>query len=308
MSIENDSGRDCGLNRRRMYSGEIFMKIDKKIESQKIRDIIAALLSSLIKFILQIGFYYPAVIILLLINNDKINYERSRQDLIKKLNQLHLDPYLGLVKPSAKGIIWGGQEISGDNATSLIKKIFIKNFYLKPNYNDVVIDVGAHIGIYSIYASKYANKVIAIEPEARNFDNLVKNISNINNIIPLKIALGDNNETKKLYIHSTLDHSLIFPSDHFLEVPVRKLDDLIIDLKLDKVNLIKLNAEGYEEHILKGAENTLKRFFPNLIIGVHHYEDESEKITDILVKLGYDSQVILIKDGTLQACLKGKNS
>lgn len=195
----------------------------------------------------------------------------------------------------------GGGKISGDNATSLIKTIFIDNFYLKPDYNCTVIDVGAHIGIYSLYASKYAKKVIAIEPEPNNFNHLINNISNKNNIYPFNIALGDVNRKMKLYIHTALDHSLIFPSERFVEVSVKKLDDLVEELNLNSVELIKINAEGYELQILKSAEKTIKKFNPTLIVGVHHYKNEIEMIVSYLNKIGDNKYVINIKNGTLTA-------
>lgn len=241
--------------------------------------------SFVVKLILCYCFYYPLVILLFLLIKDENQYERFRQNLIKKLNKLHLDPYLGLVKPSKDGIFWDGCNISGDTSTSLIYTIYINKFYLKPNHNDIVIDVGAHIGIYSIYASKYAKRVIAIEPEPNNFNHLVKNVSAKSNIYPLNIALGDLNGKQRLYLHASLGHSLLFTSNKYVEVSVKKLDGLIEELKLDKVDLIKINAEGYELQILKCAEKILKKFKPSLIIGTHHYEKEIEQIIDLFEKL-----------------------
>lgn len=288
----------------------------KILEKLKIDGTMKALLSPpplrknlLVRSILNLLLYYPLVIVLLVLIKDKEKYEKKRQNLIKKLNRLHLDPYLGLVKPSENGIFWEGCKISGDNATSLIKAIFINEFYSKPKRNDVVIDVGAHIGVYSIYASKYAKKIIAIEPEPNNFNHLIKNISAKNNIYPFNIALGDLDGKMKLYLHSALGHSLLFPSDEFVEVSVKKLDDLIEQLNLERVDLIKINAEGYELQILKGGEKTLRKFKPSLILDVHHYKNEIEQIADFIEKNGLkEHYVVCIKDGTFLIAERKENN
>lgn len=236
----------------------------------------------LVRSILNFLFYYPIICILLILVRDKNNYEKLRQKVIKKLNKIYLDPYLGLVKPLEDGIFWKRGKITGYNATSIIKSIFIDNVYPKPKCNNIVIDVGAHIGLYSIYSSSYAERVIAIEPETTNFNHLIINIQSYKNIYPLKMALGDENRKMRLFLHDSWGHSLLFPSSQFEEVLVRKLDDVIEKLDLRKVDLIKINAEGYELKILKGAEKTIRKFKPILAIGIHHYEKEAQEIFSYL--------------------------
>lgn len=239
----------------------------------------------LLRSILNFLFYYHIIFALLILVRNKKNYEKLRQKVIKKLNKLGLDPYLGFVKPLEEGILWKQRKISGYNLTSLIKGIFIDNVYPKPNHNGIVIDVGAHIGIYSIYVSEYAERVIAIEPETINFNHLITNIQSKGNIYPFKIALGDENRKIKLFLHTSLGHSLLFPSNQFEEILVRKLDDVIEELELRKVDLIKIDTEGYELQVLKGAEKTIRKFKPKLVFDANHYEKEMQEIISYLKKV-----------------------
>lgn len=255
----------------------------------------------LVRFILNFFLYYPIIVALLILVRDKKRYEKLRQKFIKKLNKMYLDPYLGLVKPLEDGILWKQHKISGYNATSLMKLIFIDKVYPKPSHNGIIIDVGAHIGIYSIYASSCAEKVIAIEPETINFNHLITNTQSYGNIYPLKIALGEKNCEMKLFLHASLGHSLLFPSNQFEEILVRKLDDLIEELELHKVDLIKINAEGYELKILKGSEKTIGKFKPKLIIGIHHYEKEKQEVISYLKEFQGCRYEIDIRHGTLIA-------
>ena len=70
------------------------------------------------------------------------------------------------------------------------------------DYDDIVIDVGAHIGFHTIHCAKKCKLVIALEPEPQNFYLLKENIklNNLNNVIVLPIAASDNDGYAKLYI------------------------------------------------------------------------------------------------------------
>jgi hypothetical protein len=74
--------------------------------------------------------------------------------------------------------------------------------YMKISRSNIIIDVGAHIGIFTLYAAKRGKRVIAIEPVPSNYKWLHVNIrlNNIKNVIPLNIALSDFNGEAYLYI------------------------------------------------------------------------------------------------------------
>jgi FkbM family methyltransferase len=165
----------------------------------------------------------------------------------------------------------------------------------KPKEGDIVVDCGAHIGKYTIYASKLVGsrgKVLAIEPEPRNFEILNKNcqINHCKNVILLNNAVWDSDKELKLFItNAVTEHSLKRVTQNFIKVRALKLDTLLGKLKLEKVDWLKIDAEGAEIEVLKGAKKYLtKGKIKNIII-------ESEKPKELLPtikKLGYSVKQI----------------
>lgn len=159
------------------------------------------------------------------------------------------------------------------------------------NENDQFIDIGANIGTYSILASKLTNCLsIAFEPSLNNFNILSANISlnNLKDKIKLyNIALGSKNEMQTIgfkgeltYITSNKDLSL-------QNVNVKQLDTI-----LDYANLIKIDVEGYEENVLKGAIKILKNKKTNALIvefaGYNRYGSSNKKVHDLLIKNNFN--------------------
>jgi len=143
--------------------------------------------------------------------------------------------------------------------------------------NSVVLDIGANIGFFSIYLSKHAQaKIIAFEPEERNFKQLCGAINShklTNTITPVQYAVSDTTGTSNFYISSLspMDHKLInsrscqvikLPSitcDDFFSIPENKLFQLI--------SLIKIDVQGAELMVISGMHTTLqKNNYPPIMI------------------------------------------
>jgi FkbM family methyltransferase len=180
--------------------------------------------------------------------------------------------------------------------------IYIQNVYhqelLREGMN--IIDIGAHIGVYTILAAEKvgeSGKVIAIEPEPKNYGQLLENIklNNFQNVISKNIALADHKGFGRLYLSSFLDgHSLTAQEDKnsYIEVPINTIDELLKELNLEKVDIIKIDAEGVEIPILKGAEKTLKAN-PNvkIIAASYHYPLEVKEVCQFLNDRGFKTKV-----------------
>lgn len=131
---------------------------------------------------------------------------------------------------------------------------------------DTVLDVGANIGTISLTASGIvgsAGKVYAIEPHPRTFVSLKSNIAlnQRTNIDAINVALGAHSGT--IHFSDSTDDSqnaVIHLSElrsQFLEVPVRRMDDL--PLGKIPITLLKIDVEGYEKIVLEGGPETLAR-------------------------------------------------
>jgi FkbM family methyltransferase len=170
---------------------------------------------------------------------------------------------------------------------------------------DIVIDCGAFIGVTSLLFAERAGKtgkVIAIEPQGNNY-NLLQNTAKLNEgkvapIIPLKVAVYKENCELELYIsnnpllsashtlyknieHKTIRESLIGLSE---SVKAVKIDTLVEQLGLERVDFIKMDIEGAEVDALIGAEKTISQFKPKLAICTYHRPTDPIEIREILSK------------------------
>lgn len=129
---------------------------------------------------------------------------------------------------------------------------------LRPN--DLFIDIGANVGAYTILASSEINaKTIAIEPVPSTFKNLMDNIL-INNIQEKVNALnlGLSSKNGKLKFTKSFDsvnHVATENETDSIEVDIDTLDTIL--LKEQCPILIKIDVEGFETEVIKGAETTL---------------------------------------------------
>lgn len=171
----------------------------------------------------------------------------------------------------------------------------------KPKKGDVVIDIGAYVGMFAVKMALCvgdSGKVIAIEPAVNNREYLYRNTENIKNIIVMPVALGASNGMGDLFIsHDSPCHTLIErPHSHTEKVVINKLDTLLEQKHVDKVDFIKIDAEGYELEILKGATDTLMSSKPKLAIASYHNlpngEGELPYVKQYLDKLGYKTKIV----------------
>jgi len=157
---------------------------------------------------------------------------------------------------------------------------------------DVVIDVGAHVGVFTIKAAKDCGEnglVVAIEPEPRNLALLSKNVkrNSLNNVIIIGKAAGDHKGKAKLHLSSlSFQHSLSGARHNYVWIDIDTLDNIAFELKLDKINFIKIDVEGTELEVLKGARKILSSPDVKLAIAAYHgLPDGSSQFPTILSHL-----------------------
>jgi FkbM family methyltransferase len=163
-----------------------------------------------------------------------------------------------------------------------------------------IIDIGAHTGMFSIYASSFNQKVpiLAYEPSPDNFETLKKNYlrNKITNIFPKNLAVSSENGQKVLFLkEDSHNHSLVFDEDTNKEQKVFSTDLKSILLKMKSVfdyeesDLLKLDAEGIEYDILKKTDANIIKKFKNIYLEYHELNEEnnSEELKIILEKLGF---------------------
>jgi FkbM family methyltransferase len=147
--------------------------------------------------------------------------------------------------------------------------------YFVPKLGEVFIDVGAHVGKYSLRVARIVGGeglVIAVEPHPGNYQALLKGIqlNDYKNVIALNVAAWDKNCRLKLFIHdASVHHSAkIDLGLGYVEVDARTIDQVVEDLDVKRVDWIKIDVEDAETEVIKGLEKTLAKYNPRLIIEV----------------------------------------
>jgi len=147
--------------------------------------------------------------------------------------------------------------------------------YFKPKSGAIVIDVGAHIGHHTLIAAKRVGpkgKVIAVEADPKNLEILNKNIklNKFDNVNTINYAVHSKETKIKLYtpekesgrtIYNTIMEDRISPEEKFIEVNAKTLDSILQEngIKHEQVNWIKIDVEGAELEVLKGAHKILSK-------------------------------------------------
>lgn len=204
---------------------------------------------------------------------------------------------MGLVKGYSYYDYKGRRILAPRNAAGVFLEIFQDEVYeqvWRPKPGDIVLDIGAYVGMFTVKASRLVGdkgKVIAVEPSPQNYELLEKNCEGLNNVILVKKAIMSKTGTGKLYYaKSTASNSLIIRGERYVEVRTIKLDDLMIDLGLDKVDIIKIDAEGAEIDVLQGGQVVLANG-TRLAIAAYHTapngKAEIAQVTSLLQEADY---------------------
>lgn len=190
--------------------------------------------------------------------------------------------------------------------------------FLRPG--DLFVDIGANIGSYTILASGHAGaRSIAIEPTPSTFKSLTRNIS-INEledrVTTIPAALGAEEGSVLLAIsNDTMNNHVAFLKEDSEKFQVRllTLDSLLEGKHIPA--LIKIDVEGYEAEVLKGAIKTLQNLELKVIIielmGLgERYNVDEKSIHDLLLK--YDFQPVMYdpfqRRITIQSSYGGRNT
>ncbi|MCZ9888089.1 FkbM family methyltransferase [Brachyspira hyodysenteriae] len=176
------------------------------------------------------------------------------------------------------------------------------------NINNVkeknIIDAGAFIGDSAIVLSEYTNKnVYSFEPIKINYELMLKTIklNNKKNIIPVNLALGENNDKIEISHIETVTTGISLNNTKEVQ-GYNKVDETINIISLDsyveennlEIGLIKTDLEGFEQPFLKGAINTIKKQKPVLLISIYHNYSDFFDIKPMIdnLNLGYKFKIV----------------
>jgi FkbM family methyltransferase len=213
--------------------------------------------------------------------------------LFLKLLILKADVNLLLMAYRSIGIHIASDELSGE------KKFiqFVLKNYLPHKENYIFFDVGANIGNYSIELANNFEKasIFAFEPTIETTNALNNNTKYLTNIKIINKAVGDKNEKKIIYkskdnAHNTLykevlEKLLIKDSIEEEVIEIITIDDFCKMNSIKTIDFLKIDTEGNEFFVLKGAKNMLEN---NRIKVIQFEFNEMNIISRVFLKDFYD--------------------
>lgn len=154
----------------------------------------------------------------------------------------------------------------------------------------VVVDLGAHVGLFTEYIYPKAWIVYCIEAQRDNYNRLMKRLSDkqLTGIFTFNIAIGGKNETRRLYSNGRDgDFSLMFENSKYEEVQTITLNDFIRLNKIPHIDLLKIDIEGGEKEVFGSTEFAKLVPIIDNIVGESHGNMPNDVLEKALVGFGY---------------------
>lgn len=185
--------------------------------------------------------------------------------------------------------------------SELIDKIWREKIYNRNNYNIrkdfIVIDIGAHIGSFTVYAGKKAKNVYCYEPVPDVFKVLEKNIkmNKLKNIFTNNCGVLNKRGERRIFINkSNISNSFFYKdfnrkSENFIRVKTIILKDVFEENKIKHCDVMKIDAEGSEQEILKNAPEEYLNRVDKIILEYHNFiiKNDMLKLVRILTEKGF---------------------
>lgn len=166
--------------------------------------------------------------------------------------------------------------------------------------NDIVVDAGANMGVFSVLAAARGAFVYAFEPQLAVQDLLKKNIkmnSFEDNIKIIGLGLSDKKSQETFFEDkdnigaSKIGSAVENDKGQSYSIECTSLDEWVAENDIKHVDFIKADIEGAERLLLAGASETLKKFKPRLAICTYHLPDDTRVLTGLIRNANKDYQI-----------------
>jgi len=195
------------------------------------------------------------------------------------------------------------QEDNSDK--TVIREVWIDKIYFHPKFkikkDFTVIDIGAHIGCFTIYAGKQAKKVFSYEPEPKSFQLLKKNIK-INNLSDIKVfncaVLNKKGKAKLSLQKISLCNSIYLKTNEFITIKTISLKDVFDSNKINFCHLLKIDTEGSEYEILHSTPKKYLNKIGLIILEYHNhiFKKDCNKLIRLLTKRGFAVESVVTRN------------
>lgn len=178
-----------------------------------------------------------------------------------------------------------------------IQEIFSnKDYKLAQRKKDmVVLDIGANVGMFSLFIKPYARKIYAVEPSKRIFTCLKENTKNWDNIEIFNVGFFNNKGKNFLYGKGEeTPQTMMIPGEHTEAVDTVTIEEFMNENKIDHIDVLKMDTEGSEYIIF--ADESFRRIADRIdyIIGESHHVMGAlpKHIIPILAKANFKARLL----------------
>jgi FkbM family methyltransferase len=176
----------------------------------------------------------------------------------------------------------------------IFTEIWIENIYKKKNFdiknNDIIIDIGANIGLFSLWAYQFCKKgqIYCYEPNNDNFIILEKNIleNNLTNISAFKKIVSNTEGIRKLYQTNDFGTNNIYGSKNdSIDVQSITLEKIFDENKISNCSFLKMDCEGAEYEILLNLPESFFTKINKICLEYHNMTELNHNVNDLIKKL-----------------------
>lgn len=169
------------------------------------------------------------------------------------------------------------------------------DYSIKTSKKGTCVQAGGNVGIWALKLKDYYKEVLSFEADPALAECMIKNTEKYSNIKCFNTALSDKNEDIVFYRTGKSGTGFTSKDKH-----TNKENCIIKSITIDSLNLnncdvLFLDVEGFEPFVLRGAQETIKKFKP--LIHIELLEKSSQEIIDILTSLNYKLIKKYGKDG-----------
>ncbi|MEA3417405.1 MAG: FkbM family methyltransferase [Thermodesulfobacteriota bacterium] len=174
---------------------------------------------------------------------------------------------------------------------------------------DRILDLGANVGVYSISAALRTGsegRVISVEPCSETLKLLDRSAAAFDNMMVMNIAVGEKSGRGYLELDSAPEFNKVRAGEgHGQAVNITSVDELAERVGIDRFDLIKIDVEGYEIPVLRGAKKIIKEGNPIIFYEVTDGSGVNMKLVDAFRDLGYNSYWFCAPCRTLMQAHRG---
>ncbi len=162
---------------------------------------------------------------------------------------------------------------------------------------DIVIDIGAHIGLFALFSSQFCKngKIYCFEPVKENYDLLESNLelNSIRNVVATNAAISTNTGVVTIYLNEDESgHSMYVTGSKQIQVKSLSLQDVFDSNKLEKCDFLKIDCEGEEYKIIDSLPTPYFDKINKMCVEYHFVDTKPYLLQDMIKRLKLLSYMI----------------